>query len=174
MISPGVGNGNALQLSEKPAVAAVCAAPARRHGRQRRTGLVNTTRTAGKRHKKEKSGERPTVCWRELDSNLRSLSKPEILLPRCSGYPHYADLSWRGSHGSAFLLLRVEPLEPLHRAGLGHVLNRLWLAALRGGRCLLFVEFGDAPTFHLRVEHFQGSAASSSKESANCSGAPFV
>ena len=82
MISPGVGNGNALQLSEKPAVAAVCAAPARRHGRQRRTGLVNTTRTAGKRHKKEKSGERPTVCWRELDSNLRSLSKPEILRPR--------------------------------------------------------------------------------------------
>jgi hypothetical protein len=31
---------------------------------------------------------------------------------------------------SAFLLLR---LEPLHRARLGHELNRLWLAALRGG-----------------------------------------
>ena len=24
---------------------------------------------------------------------------------------------------------------------------------------MLFVEFVDAPTFHLRVEHFQGSAA---------------
>ena len=31
---------------EKPAVAAVCASPARRHGRQRRAGLVNITPTA--------------------------------------------------------------------------------------------------------------------------------
>jgi len=46
---------------------------------------------------------------------------------------------------------------PPSRAGAR--LNRLWLAALCGGRCLLFVEFVDVPTFHLRVEHFQGSAA---------------
>ncbi len=32
---------------EKPAVAAACAGPARRHGRQRRAGLVNITPTAG-------------------------------------------------------------------------------------------------------------------------------
>ena len=39
-------------------------------------------------------------------------------------------------NGSAFLLLC---LEPLHRARLGHGLNRLWLAALRGGFRLLVV-----------------------------------
>ena len=50
-------------------------------------------------------------------------------------------------------------LEPLRRAGLGHGLNRRWLAALRGGLCLLAVEFVDIATDHLRVEHFQGSAA---------------
>ena len=65
----------------------------------------------------------------------------------------------RGSHGSAFLLLRVQPLEPLHRAGLGHGLNRLWLAVLRGGLCLRAAEFIETSTVHLRVEHFQGSAA---------------
>jgi len=87
-------------------------------------------------------------------------SKPEVSLPRrlpavCSGYALCRLISAR-EPCSAFLLQR---LEPLRRAGLGHVLNRLWLAALRGGRCLLFVEFVDAPTFHLRVEHLQGSAA---------------
>ena len=58
-------------------------------------------------------------------------------------------------HGSA-LLLR---LGPLHRTGLGHALNRLWLVARRGGRGLRAAEFIETPTFHLRVEHFQGSAA---------------
>ena len=38
-------------------------------------------------------------------------------------------------------------------------MNRLWLAALGGGFCLLAVELVNPPTFHLRVEHFQGSAA---------------
>ena len=42
--------------------------------------------------------------------------------------------------GSAFLLLRLAPREPLHRARLGHVLSRLWLAALRGGFRLLAVQ----------------------------------
>ena len=76
-------------------------------------------------------------------------SKPEVSIPRrlpavCSNYRHHSYTS-RGErrHGSAFLLLRLDPLEPLHRAGLGHGLNRLWLAALRGGRRLLFAEFVD-------------------------------
>ena len=38
-------------------------------------------------------------------------------------------------------------------------MNRLWLVALCGGLGLLAVEFVEAPAFHLRVEHFQGSAA---------------
>jgi len=47
-----------------------------------------------------------------------------------SGYRDHAYTSRRGSrHGSPLLLRR----EPLHRAGLGYGLNRLWLAALRGG-----------------------------------------
>ena len=91
--------------------------------------------------------------WASADPNLKS---PPAAQRYARVYRHRANTSWRGSHGSAFLLLR---LEPLHRAGLGHVLNRLWLAALCGGRCLLFVEFVDVPTFDLRVEHFQGSAA---------------
>src|SRR5260370_15943355 len=79
-------------------------------------------------------------------------SKPEVSLPRrlpavCSGYRHQAYTSRVGSrHGSALLLLL---LEPLHRAGLGHGLNRLWLAALRCGFCLPAVEFKRAPTIHL-------------------------
>jgi hypothetical protein len=40
----------------------------------------------------------------------------------------------------------------------GHGLNRLWLAALRGGGFLAVV-FVEAPTLHVRVEHFEGSAA---------------
>ena len=89
-------------------------------------------------------------------------SKPEVSLLRrlpaaCSGYRHHAYTSRRGSrHGSALLLLL---LEPLHRAGLGHGLNRRWLAALRGGLCLRAAELIETPTVHLRVEHFQGSAA---------------
>src|SRR5215472_10786871 len=91
-------------------------------------------------------------------------SKPEVSLPRrlpavCSGYRHHAYTSWRGSHGSAFLLLRLDPLEPLHRTGLGHGLNRLWLVARRGGLVLRAVEFEEARAFHLQIEHFQGSAA---------------
>jgi hypothetical protein len=42
-----------------------------------------------------------------------------------------------GRHGSAFFLLRREPL---HRARLRHGLSRLWLAALRGGFGLLAVK----------------------------------
>ena len=41
-----VSRGISLSRSEKPAVAAACAGPARRHGRQRRVGRVNTTPTA--------------------------------------------------------------------------------------------------------------------------------
>ena len=43
-------------------------------------------------------------------------------------------------HGSASLVLRRQPLEPLRRAGLGHGLSRLWLAALLGGFRLLTVQ----------------------------------
>ena len=57
-------------------------------------------------------------------------------------------------HGSAFLLLRLDPLEPLHRTGLGHGLNRLWFVALCGGLCLLAAEFIETPIVHMRVEHF--------------------
>ena len=62
-------------------------------------------------------GVRATLRWRELDSNHRFLSKPEVFLPRyVSGYRDRADISRRGSrHGSALLLLR---LEPLHRTEL--------------------------------------------------------
>ena len=34
------------------------------------------------------TGLLPTLRWRELDSNLRSLSKPEILLPRYAQVIH--------------------------------------------------------------------------------------
>src|SRR6516225_3846066 len=70
-------------------------------------------------------------------------SNPEVSLSRrlpavCSGYRGHAFTSRRGSrHGSALLLLR---LGPLHRAGLGHGLNRLWLTELRGGFRLLVVQ----------------------------------
>ena len=73
-----------------------------------------------------------TLCWRELDSNLQFLSKPEVFLPR------YAQVigimqTYLGAREpcSAFLVQRPEPL---YRAGLGHGLNRLWLAPLRGIR----------------------------------------
>src|SRR5271170_4992329 len=62
-------------------------------------------------------------------------SKPEVSLSRrlpavCSGYRHHPCTSRRGSrHGSAFLLLR---LEPLHRAGLGHGLARIPARLLSG------------------------------------------
>src|SRR5215468_3504146 len=42
-----VSRGISSSCIEKPAVAAACAGPARRHGRQRRAGLVNITPTAG-------------------------------------------------------------------------------------------------------------------------------
>jgi len=35
----------------------------------------------------------------------------------------------------------------------------LWLAALRGGGGFLAVIFVEAPTVHVRIDHFQGSAA---------------
>jgi hypothetical protein len=55
-----------------------------------------------------------------------------------SRYRGHAYTSRRGGrHGSAFLLLRIEPL---HRAGLGHGLSRLWRAALRGGFVVLAVK----------------------------------
>ena len=38
-------------------------------------------------------------------------------------------------------------------------MNRLWLAALCGGLCLLAAQFIGTPTVHMRVEHFEGSAA---------------
>jgi len=80
--------------------------------------------------------------WASADPNLKS---PPAAQRYARVYRHRANTSWRGSHGSAFLLLR---LEPLHRAGLGHGLNRLWLAALRGGLCLLLVEFVEAPSIN--------------------------
>src|ERR1700751_1880095 len=89
-------------------------------------------------------------------------SKPEVSPPRrfpgeCSGYQPHASPSRPGTrHGSALLLLR---LETLHRTGLGHGLNRLWLSAPRRGFFLPAGEFIDAPTIHVRVEHFEGSAA---------------
>ena len=43
--------------------------------------------------------------------------------------------------------------------GLGHGLNWLWLAALGVGFCLPAEEFVEGPALHLRIEHFQGSAA---------------
>src|SRR6516162_11069241 len=46
-----------------------------------------------------------------------------------------------------------------HSTEPGHALNRLWLVAHRGGLGLRAAEFIETPTFHLRVEHFQGSAA---------------
>src|SRR6516162_6703327 len=70
-------------------------------------------------------------------------SNPEVSLSRrlpavCSGYRGHAYRSRRGSrHGSALVLLR---LEPLHRAGLGHGLSRLCVAGLRGGFRLLTVQ----------------------------------
>ena len=91
--------------------------------------------------------------WASADPNLKS---PPAAQRYARVYRHRANTFWRGSHGSAFLLLR---LEPLHRAGLGHGLNRLWLAALRGGLCLRAAELIETPPVHLRVEHFQGSAA---------------
>ena len=39
-------------------------------------------------------------------------------------------------------------------------MNRLWFVALCGGLCLLAAEFIETPTVHMRVEHFEGSAAS--------------
>ena len=43
-------------------------------------------------------GVRATLRWRELDSNHRFLSKPEVFLPRyVSGYRDHADISRRGS-----------------------------------------------------------------------------
>jgi hypothetical protein len=107
-----------------------------------------------------------TMCAMTSSCNVAmevgSASSGRVSLSRrlpavCSGYRHHASTSRRGSrHGSAFLLLR---LGPLHRAGLGHGLNRLWLAALRGGGGFLAVEFGEAPALHLRIQHFQGSTA---------------
>ena len=35
----------------------------------------------------------------------------------------------------------------------------MWLAALRGGLGFCAAEFKETPTFHLRIEHFQSSAA---------------
>ena len=42
-----VSRGILSSCMEKPVSAAACAGPARRHGRQRRAGLVNITPTAG-------------------------------------------------------------------------------------------------------------------------------
>src|SRR6516164_9203134 len=63
---------------------------------------------------------------------------PGVAYFGCSRYRGHAYTSRRGGrHGSAFLLLRVEPL---HRAGLGHGLSRLRRAALRGGFVVLAVK----------------------------------
>ena len=79
---------------------------------------------------KAKSGKRRTV-WREMDSNFRYRGTKAGISAAFWALRGYR----RGSQtippdGSAFLLLR---LEPLHRARLGHGLSRLWLAGLRGG-----------------------------------------
>ena len=87
-------------------------------------------------------------------------SNPEVSLSRrlpavCSGYRGHAYASRRGSrHGSASVLLR---LEPLHRAGLGHGLSRLCLAGPRGGFRLLTVHLFalsavDTEIYDIRVD----------------------
>ena len=115
----------------------------------------------GFRPRHANSRERRTVCWRELDSNLRFRARAgsilpvrfvadsllegdgfELLVPRhkSRGFPQHSGhlgVSAGLLNGSAFLLLRFEPL---HRARLGHGLSRLWLAGLRGGFRLLAVK----------------------------------
>ena len=66
----------------------------------------------------------------------------ELLVPRhkSRGFPQHSGhlgVSAGLLNGSAFLLLRFEPL---HRARLGHGLSGLWLAGLRGGFRLLAVK----------------------------------
>ena len=70
----------------------------------------------------------------------------ELLVPRhkSRGFPSIPGIA--GGIGGALKRyhLMVQPfffcLEPLHRAGLEYGLNRLWLAALRGGFCVPAVQ----------------------------------
>jgi hypothetical protein len=94
--------------------------------------------------------------WASTDPNRKSRSRAASQRYAQVIDIRHTHLSAGRPHGSAFLLLR---LEPLHRARLGHELNRLWLVALRGGLCFLAVEFVEAITIHLRIEHFECSAA---------------
>src|SRR6516165_10568760 len=84
-------------------------------------------------------------------------SNPEVSLSRrlpavCSGYRGHAYASRRGSrHGSASVLLR---LEPLHRAGLGHGLSRLRFARLLGRFFFLAVQFIYTFALHRLAQQF--------------------
>ena len=73
----------------------------------------------------------------------------ELLVPRhkSGGFPQHCGGSAGLLNGTTGLFsLFLLHFEPLHRAGLGHGLNRLWLAALRGGVFIgrPFCEFGPA------------------------------
>ena len=57
----------------------------RRHRRSRRKASLTE---CWRSDPPKRSGFAWTHCWRELDSNLRSLSKPEILLPRYAQVIH--------------------------------------------------------------------------------------
>src|SRR5215469_16939877 len=104
------------------------------------------------------------LLWRSGPQALGEFgSKPEVSLPRrlpavCSGYRHYAYTSRRERrHDSVFLVLRFEPL---HRAALGLPFDGLRFAALCFALLVLAaVELEQALAAHVRVEHFQGSAA---------------
>jgi hypothetical protein len=102
------------------------------------------------------TGVRPPKSWPPHQADLASASHARRMGSRVPhGHPR-RNQSRRSRPGSAFFLLRFKPL---HRAGLRLGSNRLWRGALLGRRCSLAVELVDALALHLRVEHFQGSAA---------------
>src|SRR6516162_2738637 len=55
--------------------------PGRNPGRAAWPGPRTPRQMPAFRYRKEKSSERPTVCWRELDSNLRFRARAGTILP---------------------------------------------------------------------------------------------
>jgi len=68
-----------LPISKSPAVAAACAGPARRHGRQRRAGLVNIMPTAGDISVGPYSSTAVLPMW---FATVPALARSEVWLPR--------------------------------------------------------------------------------------------